>query len=306
MKLKKLVVIVFAVLLLCEVIMGGRHGMQKNNTPNGFNHFTGLQVVYSENNSASRILTITLPGVQNSGRYLFDPHIVSMRQRGGEQLANIVMLDYRKDWFDMSIIVYELVERIESGMFDQYDVVYLDGVSCGAKVFAHLIIGLHEHERQDILDKIVFHSINGVISPKDIKTNQFNLAKWLPYIATPIITPILKSAHQSGWQKEADYYGMLEDVSIAKLNQDANDRISWLLLKDQVKAMNTKLPELVEPIRIQRCVGVFSENDTQIDNESNLDSLEYLFGDVDCVSLPTGHSTLAYQPDAWRRFYVQN
>lgn len=249
------------------------------------------------------VATYTLPGVQNSGKYLFMPHARSMKQRGGLVPADVYFLDY-DDCFELVGAVSELVDQIVDKS-ERYQTIYLDGVLCGAKVFAHAIIELHVRERQDVLDKIVFNSINGVISPEDLKTTAFNAAKVLPAWLDPIMTLVLRQAHKAGRKKEAESYGMLNDENIISLNEDANERISWRLLRSQVEAMSAPSPEFDKPIRIKKCVGVFSSEDDRIDNGFSYMSLTHLFDDVMYVEIDAGHSTLAYQPDIWRRKFYE-
>lgn|GEM_PF-4871986 len=260
-----------------------------------------LRAVKIGNNAGAKAVTLTLPGVQNSGRWLFEPHCESLKQRDG--CGEFMLLDYTER-FNLADASYELANLLFH-IAPYYDTIYLDGVSCGARVFVQAIIELYLRKEQAVLNKIVFNSIDGVISPQDVKTSSFNLAKVLPGWLALILTPFLKWVHRKGWRKEAASYDKLDDEMIIKLNTDANQRISWRLLKQQVAAMNTPLQSFSRQISIKQCVVVTSIDDEVIDNQHNFNSLSGLLKPLRQVELPTKHSTLAYQPDVWREgFYT--
>ncbi|MDR1033092.1 MAG: hypothetical protein LBL84_03740 [Candidatus Nomurabacteria bacterium] len=275
--------------------------LEKKDMLGGFGHPHSLQVVYQEMNYEADTVTITLPGVQNSGTWLFWPHLESLHQRGDYHPADVVLMDYW-GWFSLVAVANELANKLQQ-VSSWYQTIYLDGVSFGAKVFTHVITTLRARGREDILSKIVFNAINPVIEPSNVLGKTFAAAKWLPYWLNPVLTLVLRRGHAAAWPKEAKSYGMLDDAVIIELNRDANMRIGWSLLKDQVRAMATELPELYKPIDI-RCNVVLSSYDDVIDGVSAYQSLLKLFGAVDSVVLPTGHSTLAYEPEVWRKFYA--
>jgi hypothetical protein len=189
--------------------------------------------------------------------------------------------------------------------FDGYETIYLDGVSCGAKFFATALVILHRNN-VCLSEKIVFNCINGVIAPEDIKSKDFDLAKTLPYWLGFIMTPVLRLVHSHGWRREAHYYDMLDNRTVQVLNADANRSISWRMLKDQVEAMN--YPKFDDgPIILKSLRAALSEEDDFIDNESALESLTDLFysKDFTVFDIPTGHSTLTYEPNVWKkRFFI--
>jgi hypothetical protein len=257
---------------------------------------------------SAKTLTLTLHGVQNSPK-LFYRHLGSMHRRGGG--SQVICLDY----FDprevrlerpLHVMAREIFKFIYNNSYE-YDTFYLDGVSCGAKVFLHALDLLRCERSFCSEKKVVFNCINAVLQPWDIKTRDFNLAKRLPLGVDFAMTPMLRVAHNMGWHAEAKRYGMQDDDVIRALNEDANNNISWTLLKRQVEFMNEPLDVPYRSIRLKGLNVVMSDDDEVIDNNSVRDSAVDVFDSDECnfIEVPTKHSTLAYEPEVWGEYFYK-
>jgi hypothetical protein len=118
----------------------------------------------SQKIGGTKAVTLVLMGIQDHVD-LFSMHIQSMMERGENGDGAVVLLDYM-DRLSLRKTAAALAKFIVQEYVD-FQVIYLDGVSCGAKVFAWTILALQK--RPDILAKIVFNCINGIVSPADMK-----------------------------------------------------------------------------------------------------------------------------------------
>ncbi len=170
-----------------------------------------------------RIVTLALAGIMSSYK-LFLSHIKSMMWRSKYGDGDVFLLEYPSR-FDLDAAVLWLSEWIQSVANREYDVIYLDGVGCGARVIAETLIRIRRCGRHpEVLSKVIFSCINGVVSSGDMR-GFINLLGFLPLIwLNPILTPVLRVVYRYRSRRECERY---EDFnkSVHDLNEDIITKI---------------------------------------------------------------------------------